>query len=372
MPTLTNDELALAIAAGEIQAVSIDTCIFDRYHSLRHRTIRSLEQFRGTNTNVVVSEIVMQEMKGHISAAAKQTLDAVRIALEEHRKAWNLLDSVDHMGASAHINANPDLYADAEWSAFADATDLIVVPVDGRTTSQVVSRYFLERAPFGSGKKRHEFPDAIALLSIEAWAIERNTKVLMVSTDSGWQAFAAESSHLVCVTDIAQAVDPFNKHIHFIAERIVAMLVEKRAPDLDSKISDAVEHFFDDTSLDIHADAHGYEYEAELQGGALQYWTLDGGPQVLKADDDEITFVIDLVCKISFDSRFRWYVYADRDWHGIGATNHTVENEYCLQFSITCSRNLGDEEPDDYEVTITSRPPTIDFGYVEPGWDYEE
>jgi len=193
----------------------------------------------------------------------------------------------------------------------------------------------------------------------------------MVSTDVGWHDFATQSTRLVCVEDIPEAVGPFNRQVRFIAERIVAMLIEKKAPDLDHEIASAVERFFDDSSIDIEASTYNYDYEAELKGGALQYWTLSAGPKVLKSDDTNITFVVELECKVSFDAEFTWFVHVGNEWQSLGSTDATKEDDQILQMTITCASTIRDQ-PEVVEAEVTTRRVRIDFGYVEPGWDYEE
>jgi hypothetical protein len=152
----------------------------------------------------------------------------------------------------------------------------------------------------------------------------------------------------------------------------MAFLQEQDIADVGNDIANAVERFFDDTAMEIEAHGGSYGVQAELQGGALQYWKLHSGPLILTAEGDEITFVVELDCKVGFEANLSWSFYGDGEWHDIGpSTNAYAENDCRLQFTISCSRKIEDE-PEVYEVTITSRPITIDFGYVDPGWGYEE
>jgi hypothetical protein len=57
----------------------------------------------------------------------------------------------------------------------------------------VVDMYFKLKAPFEE-KKRAEFPDAIALVSLERWAELNKLKILVVSYDSGWEEYCASSA----------------------------------------------------------------------------------------------------------------------------------------------------------------------------------
>lgn len=50
--------------------------------------------------------------------------------------------------------------------------------------------YNWQRAPFGEGKKRKEFPDAIVMLAISIYAKKNNVSVAMVSKDKDFEKHA--------------------------------------------------------------------------------------------------------------------------------------------------------------------------------------
>jgi hypothetical protein len=375
MPKLTDIELTESIAAGEIGAITLDTSVFDRYgDELRHRILLGLRQFIGTKVRVVFSDIVASEVKGHLAGHAEETVAAVRKELRNHRQAWCRDESVEDLGASAYLNDEPIDLAERLWSAYVTATEATVLTVDDLVQiKDLTARYFSSSPPFsGTGKKKAEFPDAMALLSLESWAKSQNTKILAISRDDDWRSFAAQSDHIVCLSDVPEALDHFNRESRFVADRTLALLQSQNMSDVSNEIANAVERFFDDDTTVIEATSSSYDYVGTLQGGALQYWTLKSGPLVLTADDDKITFVVDLNCKVSFRASFSWSIYSDHEWHTVGdSTTHTTEQDRVLQFTITCSRVIKDER-EVYDVEVTSRPVEIDFGFVEPGWDYEE
>jgi hypothetical protein len=376
MPKMTAEELAAAVGAGAIGAITLDTSVFDRYgDDLRNKVLLGLTQFVGTTIKVVFSDIIVSEVQGHIARRAAGTIAAVQRELKNHRQAWGREESLEELGASAHLNDEPDQLAKKQWHAFASAVHAsTLAAADHVHINQLTERYFVSSPPFsGTGKKKAEFPDAIALLSLEGWSRSQKTKLLVLSRDGDWQAFAAQSEHLVCLSDIPEALDQFNREARFVASRTMALLESQHMADTSYEIANAVELFFDDNSMEIEAHASPYGFEATLQGAALQYWTLKSGPLVLKANDEEITFVVDLDCKISFEASFSWSIYADGDWHDIGSSpkNITAELDCALQFTVTCSRTIQDE-PEVCDVAVTSKPFAIDFGYVDPGLDYEE
>ncbi|MCA6115206.1 DUF4935 domain-containing protein [Bradyrhizobium sp. WSM 1738] len=87
----------------------------------------------------------------------------------------------------------------------------------------MLRRYFTIEPPFSRGElKKTEFPDALALLSLEAWASRHHTTVLLVSRDTDWQAFAAASKHLVVIADLSAALDCFNAAGSFAEAKCLA------------------------------------------------------------------------------------------------------------------------------------------------------
>lgn len=371
MTISTDDELAQLISIGEIGAITLDTSVFDQLaDNLRHKLLVSLGQFNGTSISVLFSDIVVSEVKAHISRKAAGTIAAVLKELKEHRRVWDHKDTVEELGANAHLTRDPSEFADREWQAFTSAVESETLKARNLVDIDALTeRYFSNAPPFAEAiRKKAEFPDAIALLSLEAWAKAHASKVIAISTDGGWAAFAAESQHLICLPSIPAVLDHFNREARFVAERAMAYLQVNDSSD----IPNAVETFFDDMSVEIEADANPYGFEATSQGGALQYWELAGSPLIIESDEDEITFVVVLSCKILFEASFQWFAYGGGDWHSLGqSTEETVEKDCDLQFSITCSRKI-DTEPEVYDVSVTSRPlTTIDFGHIDPALDYE-
>ena len=95
--------------------------------------------------------------------------------------------------------------------------------------ADVLSRYFSEAPPFGeSDKRKHEFPDAFALLSLEALARDERKLMLCVAPDKGWQDFASQSEHLVCVNELEEVLSYFNDADQALAETIVAAWRESK------------------------------------------------------------------------------------------------------------------------------------------------
>lgn len=60
-------------------------------------------------------------------------------------------------------------------------TNIIEYPVID--SEQIFKKYFEGTFPINTGEKKHEFPDAIALLSVEAWCSKNKTECIIFSKD---------------------------------------------------------------------------------------------------------------------------------------------------------------------------------------------
>ena len=67
--------------------------------------------------------------------------------------------------------------------------------VEGNVShDEVIRRYFATEPPFSTKeRKKSEFPDALALLSLERWATQNKSLVLLVSADGDWKKLVEQS-----------------------------------------------------------------------------------------------------------------------------------------------------------------------------------
>lgn len=128
MPRMTGEELACAIASGEVGAVTLDTNVFDKYGcNLASKALHSLDQFRGTEITVVFSEVVAGEVQRHISRDAAAAAIKLRASLNQHRKAWQQSQSVDALGAAVGLGGDPTAHGQAMWDGFVATVDAQII-----------------------------------------------------------------------------------------------------------------------------------------------------------------------------------------------------------------------------------------------------
>ena len=370
MPRFESDAIKAMIADGSISALTVDTSIFDRYGcNLDYPLLGKLDQFRTGNTTVILSEIVKNEVQAHIARDAAESQRALKSALSTHRKRWKLANEEAAVPATFKIADDPFVAAEAQFDDYVVKIDAEIVAASNpaEISVEVLRRYFQIEAPFEAGdKKKHEFPDAFALVSLEAWASRRNTLLLCVSGDKGWRDFANDSAHLVWIKDLDEALSLFNDSGRPIAEQTLARLQASALPEVLQAIESAFEYRLDDHDYHIEAWS-SLEFEAEPLGAALQSidWDSASHPVVIAADDDSVTFSFTLTALVGFDALFSYFHHdsIDRDYISIGSEEEYKERNIEFELVLEVSR---DDEPEVYEAQIAKRHFEVNFGDIEP------
>jgi hypothetical protein len=154
-----------------------------------------------------------------------------------------------------------------------------MVAADQGDMKRLIAMYFGPKAPFAeSEEKKNEFPDAIALMTLEDWAKKNNKKVLAISGDKGWAQFADDSEWIDVEMDLAAALQELQKDADH-ARKIVANLLHRmdagEAPELLQELEANVERQVCDLSPVPDATAD-YYCDAELTSmsfGEMQFFT---------------------------------------------------------------------------------------------------
>lgn len=373
MPKMTDDEVKDNIADGSIFAISLDTAVFGKPEDnlLDSPVLYKLDQFSGEPIRVIFSEIVTNEIKAHIADKAKRTQNQLKNAIKEHLKRWKLNFDLTALPDELAIFCNPAEAAEEQVKNYLNAVDgeIIRVSESNDMSAEVLRRYFATEPPFGfSENKKHEFPDAFALLSLQDIARQENRLLLCVSPDKGWQNFAEQSDFLVCVPKLDLALSFFNESGRNVADRTVTMWKDGNALKLDEKVKRSFQRWLQNT--DFYPDGlSDWAFGLEPIGADLQSVDRDtlSLPNVIAADEDTVTFTVDVETLVSFEANCSFYVRdsIDRDYFEVGSETYTVKKEIMPQLVITVLRDL-DTEPQVVEVEVVKENIDVDFGYVAP------
>src|ERR1035441_5819129 len=194
-------------------ALCLDTSVFDGYGiALEKGWLEQLEQFAESPVRFLQSEIVDFELESHLAKKIRDTRAEIEKALKDASNDLLISDSVIYRAKATLISQQTDIeVARDRLHQFYERTQAEVAPAKIADMDTVVDMYFKLKPPFEE-KKKAEFPDAIAVISLERWAELNKLKILIVSYDSGWEEYCATSERLDCVKDLKAALTHFQPH----------------------------------------------------------------------------------------------------------------------------------------------------------------
>jgi hypothetical protein len=344
--------------------------------------LAQLKQFKQGPTKVILSAIVIREVFAHLIAKTTSASDKM-LLLQAECVDFGLIASEGLMAARSEVDIKQVVKKRLE--AFLNDIGAEIVKFDDVSISELMQRYFQPAPPFsGSGKKKNEFPDAIALISLETWAASNSKNILAVSADPDWSKYAERSERIDVVGSLADALNMLQEHeeeAEAIVQTALSKITSGDASDLDTEfeglLKAAVSNY---GSISAEADSR-YQWEADLvelelgsykfrdDGPRFSFFVVQAGPQIVVAQ-----ISADLTVEASATFSFEMYDSVDKDYTPAGSSHCSFETEIEVELLVTFT---GDFEAGDIEVTkieIVDAPRTIDFGTLDPDYgdrDYD-
>lgn len=364
-------------------AITIDTSIFDQKGlNLESGLLKTLDQFNGKPYPFILSEIVVREIHAHLVKKTSEVRGQVQKALRASKLHLTLDDEKIEDALKLIIPKKDDKeVSKSRLEAFIINTGAEIVPASGHVElDDLIKKYFKSHAPFSdSGKKKNEFPDAIALMSLESWAEENDTKILAVSNDGDWQAFANESDRIDIFKDLAAAIAVFQPHNAAIdfCEKLSASLPSGE-PD---EIYSVIEQYISDSvsEMDVFPEASStFFWEPDIVEIVFDSFDFvlgeDGHAlmQPIQAQDESIVIEAKIMVSATASTSFSLSVHdsIDKDYVSIGSASAStdIEFESAILFTIEGDFVTEQNEVEVTEFELLSYPGAIDFGEIEPDW----
>ncbi|MDO6414093.1 PIN domain-containing protein [Sphingomonas sp. BIUV-7] len=365
-------------------AITIDTNIAIRGDlDLEAGLLGQLSQFKDGQIDLVLSEIVVREMHKHLVLQVKKTRDqllSVTAKVDEVRLLTGQA-AADFRNAAAELD-QPITVAGRRLRAFLEATGAGNIPVSLAPMDAVVKAYFGSTPPFETaGAKKSEFPDAIALVSIEAWAKDHGKKVLAVSQDGGWQAFADKSEWIDVEADLAKALEILQEHTDAAGHSMAALLAAVESgeiPALAARIEAGIERAVGDWQFQAEGDG---VFSLEVDSVELVYQSYEFEKlgdhfdiTIVRLGSDSVAARIGVSITATAMADFSLYAWdsVDKEHMGMGSQSAerdvTFDGAILLNLAGSISGAQDDLEVDEVELVDGVR--SVDFGEIH--WDRDD
>jgi PIN domain len=375
---LSLEEIHAHIVGKKITAISLDTTVFERSSlDLESGLLLRLRQFKGSRVRFVLSAVVAGEVQAHLMGAANDALSSLEKATNELKKGWLVSrERGSQLHTSISAGHTPATMVHKRWTEFIARSGVVVISVtEYGDVDEVLRRYFEVQPPFEPSElKKHEFPDAIALIGLERWAAANRTQVLVVTHDKGWQRFCEASDRLIVVENLGHALDSFQEDV---ARILCADLSESLAKGDPLEIGKAIrlavkeQQSNIDVDVEINSQFSVEEDDLEFETKFIEITDASGGTALSAIDYDGKT--LDAEVHVMAEARGKiWLSFAkwdsiDKEYISMGSTVIDFVEPLELEAIITFKRHSREKLVIE-NVEIQSQSVTLHYGDLEPDW----
>lgn len=362
-----------SVESGLVGAISIDTSYFqEKRWNFDRGVLKRLEQFNGTPISVVLSSVIVAELHDHMITDADTFQRALVKSLGSVGNNWGISDPIrEEVIASLFRGRSPKQVVEEKVALFIERVEAAVIKPDEYCgLSEVLERYFEKKAPFGGADKKSEFPDAFALLSLEAWAAKHDTKMIVVSADGDWRKYCAESQRLIFVPDLPIALSCFHRESasYFLAD----LLVESDRLDLRSLLAEKLSESQDLIDFDVEASSQ-FNFETEVLGAELTFVEIQkindkNHFNIIESSEIEVIAQLHLTveAEIHVKATFHKWDSVDKEYVPMGSETFYPLEEVDMEAVLTLEK-VGDKfSVQEIELAPTSY--VIELGDIEPDW----
>ena len=406
MPKISLEELENGILINKFDLFTIDTNMFIapdfKFHTGKLQSISNLEGYIKFALQDVVLKESLKHYKKFISANINESIRNLKKIdfFNEVRECINFLEEKQKNIEKLHNSI---------FNTFIVKSRAIKIEND-IDINKIMDSYFTLTPPFSENKtsdrspdddtnfdraktknkkemkrhgkkddKKHEFPDAIALHSIESFAKKTLKKIIVISNDTGWKNYCTTSENLYAIDDhkdvLYNALFIFKKHQDKIAleNTIKNFLINEEFTNHDSLIKNLLTDFIDDTS-NIECDGISRHY-FEIENYENKLTNIIYTDAIIRIDDiynntihASALIPIQFTCYTNVE--LTYYDSIDKEYDTIDTQDIDIDIDTEIEFNFTIIQNKNGEITADSlkESEIVSGTIPVNLGEFEPNY----
>jgi len=371
----------------DYHALCVDTNILrEAGYAFDRGLLAQLDQFAQSPVQVVISEIVAREMQQQLAALVAAARAALEKGLKDVQAEMLASEASAHRARRAVLTGEPDeQIAQRRLDQFYERCDAMVLPADTVSSREVLNRYFDREPPFATtGNKKHKFPDAYALMSVEKWAEEKNYKVIAVSRDQAWREFCDSSERLSHRSELGEALQLFqppHAAARLLAELNACMVAAGADYGVAASIHESMKGSVEDGEIGVQANSEFYweadEVYAEYKDHVFRCIT----PEQVDMDLVRVTeqqVVIRLTATVTRDVHANFSLSMtdpiDKDELSVGSQSADVEQTFDSDVLISFEGDFAGGLAGVLvkSVELLDEIPTVEFGEIEMDWGRDD
>ena len=292
--------------------------------------------------NVYLPENMDHEIRTHllkssddISSNIKKIPEILRIEL--------LKDKFHNL---AEMPASIFELAIEQYELFLEILDVEIIINDKECTDELWARYFTQKPPF-SEKKKSEFPDAMALLSVFNYFKIKNintNSIIIVSCDKDWENYCNDIN--VCIVDDdRKLIEELNKRDPLLEKPVIIRLINEES---ERYIAEKIKNYLGSVYKEPRDDSEAINFEAL----DFSIKNISEGEIVSVADGEiNLLYNVQYSTSVSYLESDSWH--RDSESKSIFYTEYisgVVESNTIVEIQIAIGIPSDDLDIDDYDI----------------------
>lgn len=169
--------------------VFIDTSVFESENFLMGNKINSLFSLAQSDEIIILlPQLTYEEIKNRIRKRCKESFEYLKenkYLVLKNAKLHNALFNLKSLNDTLY-----EIYNKLDKQI--TRSKIKKLTYDNIDIESIFKSYFAQEKPFGSGQKKDEFPDAVALQIVENWCKKYNKKCILLSNDKDMKEFESD------------------------------------------------------------------------------------------------------------------------------------------------------------------------------------
>ena len=353
-------------------ALTLDTSIIEREaFRFDEGKLRLLRQFQSSPFKIVLASVVVREVTGHLERDIRKLRNALR---EADRDATRLVPDAGEIVQREKVAAiRPAEEAAKRLSDYMSAVGAEEIGATWANMTDVERRYFKTLPPFNSQtNKKREFPDAIALSSLEMWARSAGKQLIAVSGDKGWAGY--DSDIITVVETITGALElllpePEDRAVYFVAE-LIKNLTSAEATPYAAEFVRLLKLAFGNIQFSAEAES---DMAAVTDYPEVNLADFEITPEFsivqVKVNEIIVNMTSRITAQASVQVDFSVWDGVDKEDIPMGSEVFSRDLEFeDADLLVTFEGDFTGDEWSISGVEVSNINVQIDLGYVEPDW----
>lgn len=370
---------------GEISFFSIDTDVIQGAgYNFEAGALNQLHRQLPSSMELQLTDVVANEVVSHLMEPVLKSIQEFNTAANNLKRKTNLpMEQIDDLFIGLTPAESSSAYFRKRVEDYAQKCRGGILATEGEgILGELFRRYFAVETPFEmKAAKKSEFPDAVALLVLETYAIDNDTIGIVISKDTGWETFAAQSDYLYCMKSLEELTTLFTAtgEVPALIKAAILKAIDDRWSPIRSQLSEALKDHIDGAAWDvgeIYSNA-GARVEGEISDVRLaDHEILIENTSIWNDEEDPAKWLIEVTASVKVDittsvTTFMWDSI-DRDEVQLSSDNIDTEEVIEVAAFLTCSNVQAGSTPREWDVEVEIAPGdyNVDVGEVQAfPWD---